>query len=121
MYVLGDANEFDDKIPLTWTEDHIWVSERPVITRNHYFRYKYVMIEQGSKQRDDEKAYRIADLLESTHSTNSNIIMEDEWDSFKVRFTVFHPAIHANQQLRISGNTPELGNWDTMGSPIIMR
>ena len=114
--MLGDVAEFEDKIALKWTEGHIWVSERPVITRNNCFRYKYVMIDQLSNDRDDEKVFRIADLRDYTMS---NLVMEDEWDSFKVRFTVFHPVIHSNQQLRISGNTDELGNW--AGYPIIME
>ena len=51
------------------------------------------MIEQRSNQRDEEKAFRIADL---SQFNSPNVHMDDEWDSFKVRFTVFHPVIHAN-------------------------
>jgi hypothetical protein len=127
LYVIGDIAEFgssfssDNKIPLKWTEGHIWVSERPVITSSQFFKYKYIMIDQRSKNRDDETNYRVADMDVMSGYQNSNRInMEDEWETFKVRFTVFHPIIHANQQLRIHGNTPELGNWSTNSSPIIM-
>jgi len=119
---FGSAASSDNKIPLTWTAGHIWVSERPVITTSQFFKYKYIMIDQRSKARDDETNFRVADLDVMGGYQNSNRInMEDEWESFKVRFTVFHPVIHANQQIRISGNTQELGNWDTNSSPIIMQ
>jgi hypothetical protein len=55
----------------------------------------------------------------SDQESSHYVKMEDEWDCFKVRFTVFHPVIHSNQQLRISGNAPELGNWES--SPVIMH
>ena len=69
-----------------------------MITSSPYFRYKYIMIDQKTGSRHDEKTFRIADVgvmgdLESSHY----IKMEDEWDAFKIRFTVFHPVIHANQ------------------------
>ena len=78
------------------------------------------MIDQKSKNRLDEKSFRIADLAVVSDQESSHYVkMEDEWDCFKVRFTVFHPVIHSNQQLRISGNAPELGNWES--SPVIMH
>jgi hypothetical protein len=128
LFVIGDIAEFgsnvstDNKIPLTWTAGHVWVSDRPVITNSQFFKYKYIMVDQRSKVRDDETNYRVADLDVMGGYQNSNRInMEDEWESFKIRFTVFHPIIHANQSIRISGNTSELGNWATNSSPIVMR
>ena len=31
---------------------------------------------------------------------------------FKVKFTVLHTQIHGTQTIRLTGNIPELGNWN---------
>ena len=83
---------------MKWTDGHIWVSERPVITNSAWFRYKYIMVDQKTRNRHDEKTFRICDVGAMGSLESSRYIkMEDEWDAFKVRFTVFHPIIHANQ------------------------
>ena len=37
--------------------------------------------------------------------------IDDEWQKFKVEFTVFHPMIDEVEEMWITGNCDELGNW----------
>jgi len=46
--VVGSIPELgsweDLKAPMTWTDGHIWVLNRPINTTTPYFSYKYVLI-----------------------------------------------------------------------------
>ena len=39
---LGDIE--DHRHPLKWTEGHVWVSEKPLVTTQSIFHYKYVLL-----------------------------------------------------------------------------
>lgn len=126
------------KCPLKWTEGHIWVTEKPILTRTPVFRYRYVLIDEASDNqvKDQERGVRrIADLasLQGGNTTESEhgyrayhhggaktVEIHDEWETLKVRFTVFHPHIQPNQTLRLTGNAEELGNWDKV-NPIQLK
>ena len=41
-----------------------------------------------------------------------NVELFDIWNTIKIKFTVMHPRISHNQSIRITGNIPELGNWN---------
>jgi hypothetical protein len=70
LYVTGDIAELGNDVnlkihPLKWTEGHIWVSEKPLITHQPYFRYSYLMMNLNSKTKVDNHENgikRIADL-----------------------------------------------------------
>jgi hypothetical protein len=40
-----------------------------------------------------------------------NVKIHDEWEKFELCLTVFHPIIEKDQEMRVRGNIPELGNW----------
>ena len=143
IFIVGDIPELGSdrdttKCPLKWTEGHIWVTEKPILTRTPVFRYRYVMVDEASDNqvKDQERGVRrIADLAslqggnttESEHGYRSyhhggakTVEIHDEWETLKVRFTVFHPHVQPNQTLRLTGNTEELGNWDKV-NPIQLK
>jgi hypothetical protein len=48
---------------LRWTEGHIWVLDKPIITANPFFKYKYKLVDKNSKLETWEHGVdRIADL-----------------------------------------------------------
>jgi len=66
LYVLGHIEEMGSwkkyKCGLLWTEGHIWVTEKPIITNEPYFAYKYILLEQGSLKVWETGVNRMADL-----------------------------------------------------------
>lgn len=149
LYVLGDIPELGNetsmkKHPLKWTEGHIWVSETPLITSTTIFRYQYIMIDSrsGAKVDNDEKGIkRICDLasietkLSSSYATLDNkldgftvskqgntvhIGINDKWKVMRVKFTVEHAQLFGTQSIRITGDIPELGNWNKT-NPIMLH
>jgi len=57
---LGAWKEY--KCHLKWTANHVWVTERPIETRQPYFNYKYVLMEDGKAKKWERGIDRIADL-----------------------------------------------------------
>lgn len=57
---LGKWKEY--KCHLIWTEGHIWRSSKPIIVRESYFEYKYVLLEDDKVNSWEEGVNRIADL-----------------------------------------------------------
>lgn len=53
----------DYKVPLKWTEGHIWASEPMTIKSNSYFTYKYVVMFQDRAIKWERGPHRIADLV----------------------------------------------------------
>jgi hypothetical protein len=47
---------------LEWTEDHIWKTSEPIKTKNQFFMYKYVLMEDNEKIKLEDGIDRIADL-----------------------------------------------------------
>jgi len=146
--VIGDipelGNEQDLKRhPLKWTDGHVWVSEKPILTRTPNFRYNYIMIDQKSGQKidhDEKGIKRICDLasIESHgqsaysgldnknagyHMTRSGnticVDICDIWQMMKIKFTVLHTPLSGMQSIRLAGNIPELGNWNKV-NPIML-
>lgn len=73
--VIGDLEELGAwktiKCNLVWTDGHIWQSAKPIIVRQDWFEYKYVLIEDLNKdgkfefhemQKWENGINRIADL-----------------------------------------------------------
>lgn len=140
LYVIGDIPELGNdsnlkRHALKWTTGHIWVSEKPLVTTQPYFRYSYLMMNIDAKTviDDQEKFKRIADLAAigshgenfgndndtetigyylQSHGQTKHIEIFDIWRSIKVKFTVQHTRLEHNQSIRITGNIPELGNWN---------
>jgi hypothetical protein len=51
MCVVGSTPELGNWmnfINLKWTEGHVWVSEKPIVTENPVFKYKYLLLENGN-------------------------------------------------------------------------
>jgi hypothetical protein len=48
------------------------------------------------------------------HSSGNTKIIEifDIWKTIKVKFTVLHTKLNQDESIRITGNIPELGNWN---------
>lgn len=64
--VVGNLEELglwvEYKCHLEWTDGHIWRSVEPIIIRESYFEYKYVLLEEGKVVAWEEGVNRIADL-----------------------------------------------------------
>lgn len=148
--MIGDIPELGSSLaltrhPLKWTEGHIWVSEIPVVTRQPMFRYNYIMIDAKSGKQVDQNergVKRIADLASiGSHGDTSvnlrhgfdtdgyvvnregnvrHIEIYDIWNTLKIKFTVLHPRITHHQSIRLTGNLPELGNWNKV-DPIMLH
>jgi hypothetical protein len=118
---------------LKWTEGHIWVTEKPIITSQPYFTYKYMQLDDDKKtmvkweagidrivdlrllpeiKREETKEFtRIVEMapadIDSSDpfpidSTNiKHVELEDEWEMFKLRFSVFYPAESLDEELNL--------------------
>jgi hypothetical protein len=79
MCILGDGPELgnwkdSEKCTMSWTEGHIWVLDKPMITNKTFFTYKYCLLDtkSGASGYVFEKGIdRILDLclLEEDHLT----------------------------------------------------
>ena len=53
--VVGSIPELggweDLKAHMTWTDGHVWVLNRPVITARPYFSYKYVLVTDSTERK----------------------------------------------------------------------
>ena len=131
--VYGDIPELGNWDPkkclkLKWFKDHIWESEVPLVTTHPYFKYKYVyyhpetIIEDGM---DRLAELRLLPEIKSEgacvdhHHTHAHdhhsgyntkkVELNDEWETFKMTFQVFHPN---DVTMRLSGSRAELGEWE---------
>lgn len=60
---LGELGKWKEyKCHLIWTEGHIWRSAQPIVVRESYFEYKYVLLENDKVVAWEEGVNRIADL-----------------------------------------------------------
>ena len=60
---LGELGKWQEyKCHLIWTEGHIWRSTQPIVVRESYFEYKYVLLENDEVVAWEEGVNRIADL-----------------------------------------------------------
>ena len=66
LAVVGNLKELGEwkkyNCYLTWTEGHWWRSGKPIIVRESYFEYKYVLLENDEVVGWEEGVNRIADL-----------------------------------------------------------
>ena len=46
--------------------------------------------------------------------------INDIWQVMRIKFTVMHTRIHHGQSIRLTGNLPELGNWNKI-NPLVLR
>lgn len=64
--VVGNLEELglwiEYKCHLEWTEGHVWKSVEPIIVRESYFEYKYVLLQENQVIAWEEGVNRIADL-----------------------------------------------------------
>mmetsp|Transcript_5298 Transcript_5298/g.8930 ORF Transcript_5298/g.8930 Transcript_5298/m.8930 type:complete len:117 (+) Transcript_5298:471-821(+) len=116
---------------MKWTEGHIWVSERPLITNNYYFQYKYVLLDEEKTNLIawERGVDRIADLEilpKATSLSNGNrfydlstqntyqaqetaesvkrVELNDEWEHYTVTFSVSHPVDDMHDEMVMNGN-----------------
>ena len=86
------------------------------MTSQPHFSYKFILLdgENGGEQsliRWERGVDRLCEcsLLPaqagSTHNLR-HIHMDDEWEKFKVRFTVFHPTDQPNDELLVQTENP---------------
>ena len=128
---------------MRWTEGHKWIAEDIKIRNKQYFCYKYIIVEDKKVKRWERGANRVADLgilPDKSHSGHQNkpygvnrgfkrsgsqasnlsgdsvkiCSIEDDWEQFKVRFTIFDPIeenlLNDGEYMRIVGNTPKMGS-----------
>lgn len=109
---LGLWKEY--KCHLVWTEGHIWVSEAPIITKSNKFFYKYVLLDEGKMVKWEMGIDRIADLSilpeKSKGKEARHYELNDVWQQFNVRFSVFDAFGDANDSLWLE--SPTLGKVD---------
>jgi hypothetical protein len=46
-------------------------------------------------------------------------MISDQFDAFSVNFSIYHP-LKVGESMQISGDAPELGQWDEGSGPIQM-
>ena len=91
--IIGNTDEMGAwkhfKHCLHWTEGDNWVIDMTL--RQPYFMYKYVVVNYDTKEpiRWEEERNRIADLL--LFEKGQKIIMNDMWEHYFVRFTIYYP------------------------------
>jgi hypothetical protein len=85
---------------MKWTEGHVWVLPDVMIS-DHYFTYKYVVLNNGEPERWEHGNNRIADLplLKATSGINAYeksegtyLCLEDVWDRYTVTFSIYYPC-----------------------------
>jgi len=134
--ILGSIPELgmwkDFKCHMRWTDGHIWVTEKPLVTNRYFFQYKYVLLD---KERSNLIAWergvdRIADLeilpkvlhsnthkfydfssglnlqSERAYDTIKKVELNDEWEAFNVCFSVSHPVDDFHDEMILSGDQP---------------
>jgi hypothetical protein len=74
---------------LRWTNGHKWVSEKPLITTQQHFRYKFVLCHQMNFKDYEKGIDRIADLGIAEVSSDGTIYLNDVWQEYQLKFTVF--------------------------------
>jgi hypothetical protein len=98
LFVMGSIPELGNwkkyQCAMTWTEDHVWVTNDLVVKHPH-FMYKYVLI-MNDKETVWEKGFnRIADLkiLPQLAMKNGAKTVEiyDQWESFTANFMICYP------------------------------
>lgn len=118
--VLGSIPELGNwtevKVNMKWTTGHEWVMEQPVRIRSAvYFKYKYVLIEEGKLvlwERGIDRLIDLVDLADSmilssqlphyNSSPYGNVVsvsLADSWEKMKVHFSVFSPFKDPNEEL----------------------
>ena len=74
LFVVGSIKELGEwknleKVPLTWTEGHIWVTKTPIYVNDQaHFNYKYLLKTEGGDFIWENGANRVADLHIVGHS-----------------------------------------------------
>ena len=123
VYVFGSIPELGgwktNMYKLIWTEGHVWVSEKPVITKSRHFFYKYRVIVDGELKIWEEGIDRICQpelLPDGTHgyktdksfNAGRNVQIEDKWETFTIKFQVFDPLYKPGDQMWIEkSQSPE--------------
>ena len=123
---------------MRWTEGHVWVLDEAIQTQQPHFTYKYVLMEDDEILKWESGIDRIADLellpdltkktsdfvkkqqqmlvekvqhLENKiHLVNQikNVVINDEWETYSINFTVFQPFEDNIFDMRLEGNREEL-------------
>ena len=126
--VVGNLEELgvwkEYKCHLEWTDGHIWRSVEPIIVRESYFEYKYVMLEEDKVIAWEEGVNRIADLdalpevtdkvalknmielipKEFSTSKIKHCQFDDRWEEYIIRFTVFDPLYQPGDEMLLVPN-----------------
>jgi hypothetical protein len=102
MCVVGstpELGEWKNFIRLKWTDGHVWVSEKPIVTENPVFKYKYLLLENEEPRQWEASEDRVADLRLLPYD---NIVeLHDTWEQFMLELMVIGPS----QNLYIEGLT----------------
>ena len=111
---LGSWKEF--KCHMVWTAGHVWKTVKPIITSEPAFRYKYALLDGENEEsqslnkweRGIDRWCQCGLLPADTGSTSAlkKIHLDDEWEKFTVKFTVFHPIDTPNDRLQVQADDP---------------
>ena len=124
LYVVGSLPELgkwkEYKLKLYWGEGHIWTNKEPLLTNHPFFEYKYTLHgTDGGIQAWESGVNRIACLetLPSSDKTSANmpklIYIQDVWQEYKIRFTIFDPLYEPGDEMFLSPN-PDSGLSNSM-------
>ena len=94
MCVVGSSPELGDWksfISLKWTEGHVWVSEKPIVTENPVFKYKYLLLENGEPKQWEASEDRVADLRLLVPQ-EMNVELHDTWEKFRLELVLNYPG-----------------------------
>jgi len=61
------------------------------------------------------KQYQHNNYISSNCTSVKNVQIRDKWEHFDVHFKVFNPFVQQNEDMRINGSHPAIGNWAQAG------
>jgi len=136
---IPEIGEWKKFVELKWTEGDLWETKVPIQTRKSHFYYKFILMNNGEKVKFEEGVDRIADLVilpEIAHPSQSPdgvhklkkgkyplkfVELNSEWESFNVIFSVFHPLVNSDDQMRLYSEDPLFKAGSYGNPPIYME
>lgn len=115
LCVTGDVEELGNwknfKFRLQWTDGHIWVTPKPIKTRQQIIQYKYLVLHQQDVPKQWENGQnRLADLslleakeIDQGSSNPKQLKLVDVWNSFSIKFSVFYPSTNDGDEILMRG------------------
>eukprot|EP00743_Colponemidia_sp_Colp-15_P006072 GILK01006526.1.p1 GENE.GILK01006526.1~~GILK01006526.1.p1 ORF type:complete len:407 (-),score=39.55 GILK01006526.1:48-1220(-) len=112
---------WDPKSALTlrWTEGHKWVTSIEV-DDSESFEYKFVVIQDKPGMVKWEEGLNRAVNVSEAELVDGHLIIEDVWESVRVRFSIYYPTSSSEEVVYMTGDPVAIGGWFRPG-PVRME